>query len=198
MPKVVDHSLRREEVIDAALKVIFRLGLEKTTIRDIADEAGFSIGVLAHYFKNKDDILKSSFQAISTRAFERIQARASRCKTPLERVALCIEEFLPHEHNEPMAIVSLTFWTAAFHDPVLAGMIRQGYDAWRQLIRTYMLDAIAEGQIIKLKEREIECEIDLIISVTDGLMTSTCINADRFTKQRQRDVYRRVIDRLRV
>ena len=58
LPKIVDHEVRRQELVEAAWRVINRIGLERTTIREIATESGCSTGALAHYFRTKDDILR--------------------------------------------------------------------------------------------------------------------------------------------
>ena len=51
--------------------MIARDGLERATIRTIAEETGWSTGVLAHYFTDKEDILASALQL----SHERIAAR---------------------------------------------------------------------------------------------------------------------------
>jgi AcrR family transcriptional regulator len=71
MPKDVDHDERREELLEAVWRVIARDGMERTTIRTIATETGWSTGVLAHYFTDKDDILGSALLLM----YERIAAR---------------------------------------------------------------------------------------------------------------------------
>ena len=57
MPKIVDHDQRRRELAQAAWNVIADSGIDGATTREIAREAGYSTGVLAHYFERKDDIL---------------------------------------------------------------------------------------------------------------------------------------------
>lgn len=196
MPKIVDHNERRQQVIDAALRVIHRRGLDKTTIRDIADEAGFSIGVLAHYFKDKDDILKSSFQAISDRAFENIRQKTVGHKSALKKLSICIDEFLP-QAQETMAIVSLTFWTSAYHDPVLARMLDDGYTVWRSMIRGFLVEGMLSQEIRELSPPALEEEIDLIVSVADGLLVSSISAPERFPQSRQQAIYLRILERLR-
>ncbi|HEY7075876.1 MAG TPA: TetR family transcriptional regulator, partial [Solirubrobacteraceae bacterium] len=71
MPKDVDHDERREELLEAVWRVIARDGLERATIRSLAAETGWSSGVLAHYFADKDDILGSALRL----AYDRIRAR---------------------------------------------------------------------------------------------------------------------------
>ena len=71
MPKTVDWDERRAELLEAVWRVIARDGIERTTIRTIAKETGWSSGVLAHYFADKDDILISALRLVH----ERISAR---------------------------------------------------------------------------------------------------------------------------
>ncbi|MBW0103982.1 TetR/AcrR family transcriptional regulator, partial [Pseudonocardia sp. KRD291] len=59
MPKIVDHDQRREEILDAAIRVIGTVGIDHATTRAIARESGYSTGVLSHYFEDKDELLRS-------------------------------------------------------------------------------------------------------------------------------------------
>jgi AcrR family transcriptional regulator len=62
VPKIVDHAKRRQELVEATWRVICRVGLHNTTIGLIAAEAGYSHGVVAHYFSNKSDVLFAAHQ----------------------------------------------------------------------------------------------------------------------------------------
>jgi AcrR family transcriptional regulator len=62
VPKIVDHEVRRQELVEAAWRVINRVGIDATTVREIAAESGYSTGSLAHYFHSKDDILRSALE----------------------------------------------------------------------------------------------------------------------------------------
>ncbi len=55
---------RREEVARATLAVIARDGLDRASMRGIAQEIGCSTGVLTHYFRDKDAILDFALQSI--------------------------------------------------------------------------------------------------------------------------------------
>ena len=57
---VKDESLieiRREQMIRGAVKLFKEKGFHRTTTREIAKEAGFSIGTLYEYIRTKEDIL---------------------------------------------------------------------------------------------------------------------------------------------
>ena len=47
---------RQEQILQAALKVFARRGMAAAKISDIASEAGFSHGLVYHYFKSKEEI----------------------------------------------------------------------------------------------------------------------------------------------
>ncbi len=57
---VKDESLvekRREQIIRGAVKLFREKGFHRTTTREIAKEAGFSIGTLYEYIRMKEDVL---------------------------------------------------------------------------------------------------------------------------------------------
>ncbi len=48
---------RRAELADAALKTLAELGYARTSLREIAQNSGFSHGVLHYYFTDKVDLI---------------------------------------------------------------------------------------------------------------------------------------------
>lgn len=52
-------EIRRQELIDIALKQFIENGYEKTSIRSILKEAGGEIGMFYHYFKSKNEIYEA-------------------------------------------------------------------------------------------------------------------------------------------
>src|SRR5689334_5481548 len=54
-----DNDERQQQILSAAASVIIRLGYDKTTMRDIADEAGVSRGTVYLYFKGKEELFEA-------------------------------------------------------------------------------------------------------------------------------------------
>jgi AcrR family transcriptional regulator len=48
---------RRSQIVEAATKLVSRQGFAKTVVRDIAQEADFSVGLVYEYVRSKEDIL---------------------------------------------------------------------------------------------------------------------------------------------
>lgn len=51
---------KREAILNAAKQRLRKYGIQKTTMQEIAKDAGIAVGTLYLYFKNKDDILIAS------------------------------------------------------------------------------------------------------------------------------------------
>lgn len=75
-PKVVED--RREQIIDAAMRVFAQKGFVRATNKDVAREAGITAGLIYHYFANKEALLMAViegrsplkvFSALPTNAF---------------------------------------------------------------------------------------------------------------------------------
>ncbi len=53
----IKHAEKRDLLIEAGLRVFSRKGFSGSTIKDIAQEAGVTSGLIYHYFENKEDLL---------------------------------------------------------------------------------------------------------------------------------------------
>lgn len=54
-----DSDERQEQILNAAARVIIRLGYDKTTMQDIAGEAGVSRRTVYLYFKGKEELFEA-------------------------------------------------------------------------------------------------------------------------------------------
>jgi TetR/AcrR family transcriptional regulator, transcriptional repressor of bet genes len=106
MPKIVDHKKRRDEIALVACRVVAEYGFEQTTIVRIARAAGYTTGMVAHYFDTKQEIIIAALRLILRRIEERL-APATRAGQP-DLVALLIEA-LPVDATR---FTECAFWTA--------------------------------------------------------------------------------------
>lgn len=53
---------RREQIIDAAMRVFAQKGFARASNRDVAREAGITTGLIYYYFENKEDLLKAALE----------------------------------------------------------------------------------------------------------------------------------------
>ncbi len=58
----VQAEERRLQILDAALEVFAARGFKSASIKDIAEAAGISQGLMYHYFKSKEDLLAATIK----------------------------------------------------------------------------------------------------------------------------------------
>lgn len=112
MPKLGMYTLRRQQLMEAAVAVIARRGLEQATVAAIAQVAGLSPGIIRHYFGGKDELLEATVRHLQKRLKRAVDARASQVQAPLDKVCAIIEGNFAPEQFEPQAVSAwLAFWS---------------------------------------------------------------------------------------
>jgi AcrR family transcriptional regulator len=59
-------SERRQQIIDAVLRLVSEFGVAGATISRVADSAGIGVGTVYRYFDNQKEMLRSALEALST------------------------------------------------------------------------------------------------------------------------------------
>jgi TetR/AcrR family transcriptional regulator, transcriptional repressor of bet genes len=67
VPKIVDHAQRRDEIAHFACQVVAHHGFEQATVARIARAAGYTTGMVAHYYESKQDIILAALRLILLR-----------------------------------------------------------------------------------------------------------------------------------
>jgi TetR/AcrR family transcriptional repressor of bet genes len=72
MPKIVDHARRRDEIAHVACQVVAHYGFEQATVARIARAAGYTTGMLAHYYESKQEIILAALRLMLSRIEQRL------------------------------------------------------------------------------------------------------------------------------
>jgi len=177
MPKIVNHDERREQLAEAAWRVIRREGLDGVTVRSVADEAGMSLGSLRHYFVTQSELLAFSMRMVSDRVNQRI-ANLPLNGEPRHDIELIIGELMPLD-DERLAEseVWISFTGRAMVDPTFRALSHEVhgalYDGFRRIILGLMQ--------LKLTREDIDAELETrrLHALVDGLVIHSVTNAER-------------------
>lgn len=90
-PALVDR--RRRQIADAAVQLFIDRGFHKTTTRQIARAAGFSIGSLYEYFASKEDILYMVCESIHAEVERGVTAAMSQEARGRDALTKIIREY---------------------------------------------------------------------------------------------------------
>lgn len=181
MPKIVDHAARRQQLAEAAWRVIRRDGLEGASARNIAKEAGISLGSLRHYFASQNELFAFSLQMIGERVKERIEKLHSTGDLYADTVAV-IEETLPlDEERLYEAIVWFAFMSKTLVDPALGKLAREVHESLFRLF--HKLAAAIIRFAPHRSNADVEWEARRLHALVDGLVVHTLTNPESVSPQ---------------
>ena len=195
MPKVVNHDERRVEIAQATWAAVQTVGVDNLTLRDITMEAGFTTGVLTHYFRDKDSVLRFAFTIAYRKTFERILNANKSVDSDLVCIRNAMVELLPDPRKpESVAFVSMCFGIRNSNDPLLVDEYNTNKFEYRDLLKKYIKNAIAKKEIPPLKRTD--DILDLISSVVDGVCIASLLNPKDYTKKRCARIIESMIEQL--
>jgi AcrR family transcriptional regulator len=186
MPKIVDHARRREEIAALTVRVIRTEGSASATIRRIATAGGFSIGVLGHYFKDKDDLVAFAFQWMAKQSFKDLDAAVAAAEPGLARLRAAMEFMVPAPGEASFMAVWVSLWDGALKNPALARVHRDYYARWRRHLRRHLGEAVRQGEIGPLYSSN--DAVDLLSAVIDGLWIGVTFEPGRYPSRRRREL----------
>jgi AcrR family transcriptional regulator len=184
MPRIVDHDRRREEIARLTVRVIQQDGAESATVRRIARVGGFSIGVLTHYFRDKDELVGFAFQWLARQSFADLDAAVAGAPPGLARLRTALEFMVPAAAAPSFIRVWLSLWGGAMHNPALARIHRDYYARWRRYLRRYLAEAVARGETTA--PRSLRDATDLLTAAVDGYWIGATFEPRRFPPRRRR------------
>jgi AcrR family transcriptional regulator len=187
MPRVVNHEERREEIAEAAWRVIEREGLAGADLREIAREAGHTTGVITHYFRDKRELMTFAFGLLVDRSTARM-ARASAEAGLAEALAQVLP--LDKERRRETA-VWLALVGASLTDPQLAEGLRLRYQQAREAMLPVFRTALEE-----VPGEDPEDIGDELLAVVDGITVDALSDPERYPPGRQLVLLRRALVRL--
>ncbi|GAA2078538.1 TetR/AcrR family transcriptional regulator [Aeromicrobium halocynthiae] len=154
MPRFVDHEARRREIAAALWRVVRTQGVEQTSVRAVAAEAGWSAGALRHYFATQDDLHAFALRSMLEQTVVRVRRwLASEDGSPTERAVTLVEELLPlDDERRSECLVWYAFADRARLDAVLGDVRRQGWLGTRHIARLAVAEAARAARPLGLED----------------------------------------------
>ncbi|MQA01750.1 MAG: TetR family transcriptional regulator [Streptosporangiales bacterium] len=137
---------RRLQIIAATSEVICRNGVDGARLKDIADEAGVSLGMVQHYFRHRDELVVTTMSSLLelTLATWRVVAAAEH--DPVKRLfALLRFQVAGWAPFGKRWSFWVEFWSAASRHDTLNTYAKDVYGAWTEPFRTTIEEGVAAG-----------------------------------------------------
>jgi len=198
MPKIVDAEARRGEVVDAVFRIIAVDGLERASLREVADEAGLAVGSVRHYFASSEELLGYSFATVIDRIMFRISGALAAVEQHTagtaehhEAVLTLLCELLPLDEERAVdACVWMAFKNAARIRPFLAAEADRSHRGVAAVMGRLVTDLVpGDGS----GEQPLVIEAERLLATIDGLCMHALLQPEWMTAQMCRDVLERHI-----
>jgi AcrR family transcriptional regulator len=185
MPKIVDHNLRKKQIAEASWRVILEQGMEGATVRNIAKEAGLSLGALRHYFSTQEELLEFAMKLVMERATERIEKITVKELPPKEMILEILMQLVPTT-PETMAEMEVwfTFINYARHKQVTIDLPHDGiYQGMAKIIQSM------DGLKLLRNDLNIDLEIERLYALIDGIALHALLEKERLNQERIHELF---------
>lgn len=194
MPRAVDHDERRRELVDAAWRIIAAKGISEVTTREVAREAGYSHGVISHYFPTKDELLLAAFEHSHQRIDQRY-AQKTASASGLEALTAVLHDNLPEDDQRRLETrIEMSFWERALNSSNLLDVQRAESAKLQNLLRELVEKSRADGHVAQ--HVHTDDAVALLAALIDGLSLHKLLYPDRMPDGRSTDLMNRVLSML--
>ena len=147
--QVKPEHVRREEIINAAYDVIYEVGLSNTTIAQIAKKAQLSVGIVSHYFGDKQGLINACMlEMLNVLRGKTAQYKAELSDSDPQNMikAIIDSNFDISQINQRAMRIWLDFWSASMHMPELGRLQRINDQRLYSNLKFHFLKLLPEDQ----------------------------------------------------
>ncbi len=156
----------QEQILNAAMDIIVRDGLEETSMRAVAEEADVSLGLLSYHFDDKENLILSAFRRASDRLMEVTEEHiAAAGDDPGERVSAAVRAFIDPEFRDlDHFAIWLAIWAAARTNDEIAETERELHERAVEQLLAAIRAACPEISAEKAQDRTMD-----VMALQNGL-----------------------------
>jgi len=164
---------RRDQLVNATLSIIDKVGLADATLGQIANKVGISAGLIPHYFGDKKGLIYATMRKIMEdlkQIHDELSLDIDK-NDPIAQIRVIIDVNFHHSHeNQALIKTWLNFWLASLYDEELQRL---------QKINRHILFSSLYKNFAKLIERNGARDAARgLAAMIDGLWLHLALSAD--------------------
>lgn len=171
-------AARREQIIDAARKLIIRHGSEHVTVNRIAKEVGFSEAAIYRHFKSKKDILSLLVEHIQKELMGEITQAKSQGQTSLQ----LIDQVLRSQISAPEQRRGVSFQIIAeivsFGDKKLNRQVSDAINKYIAELKNLMAEGVKDGEV--REDADLESASTMLFGMVQVLVNTWTLSNYQF------------------
>jgi transcriptional repressor BetI len=170
-------DVRRQQIVEAALRCLAKGGVSAFTVSAICAEAGISHGLINHYFAAKEDLLIAAYEKVTDGLAEFTRSIVAGRHEPEDKLRAIVDaSFSAEIFHESNLAVWLALWGQVRNNPSLRAQHKQLYDRYRHAI-THQVRAVAGRRRVALDAERLALSLTALI---DGLWLEWCLDPTVF------------------
>ncbi len=180
MPKIVNKTEKREQLVQAAIPIFAKYGFRDTKMSDIAIQADVGKGTLYEYFPSKDELFLHAFRVWFGYFAEQMQEIMETEKDPQRQIlSFYTQYFATIESYRDMYQIYFDFWSELTRNPLLNKQdISDVYQSLRDLFTGILEDGV-ERKIFRSMDAQVVSVA--MIAMADGLLLQWLIDPAAFS-----------------
>lgn len=194
MPPIIElETIRKAQILEAALLTIAENGCANVTMADICKAAGLSKGGLAHYYHSKKDLFYAAFREFFERIFERGRETMAKWDDPLDKI---LSYDWLYDREDPAIIgypLLFDFLSMALHDEKYQQMYHEWVNNWVILVGDALQQGIESGAFPDLDTKK---TARIISSIYNGIATRWYMDPEAHSSEWAVDAFKRTITGL--
>lgn len=190
----VPHQDRRLQVSEAAWRVIVREGLDRTSMRAIAQEMGCTTAGVTHYFRNKQELILFALNQV-TEQLQSLMQSALANAIGTKRLVAILSSFLPlNKQREDIIRVWVAFLGYAVGRESLMVEHQRSAAQLRELIIQELRELQADGLVRTDVDPAIEA--NALLALGNGMSLDSLIQSNSLSIEQQQMVIQRHVNRI--
>jgi AcrR family transcriptional regulator len=183
-------------LIEATARSLARHGLDGTTVRVVAAEAGVSPGLVRHHFAGMHDLIAETYRWTGKEVEKALRAALSAApETPEAQLRAFVDASFSAPMLDPDLLgVWLTFWSLTRTDPEIHAIHGKVYADYRKRLQRYIGGMAEEWKI----EIDVRLATLAFTAMLDGLWLEHCLDPSTFTAIEARQIAHDWVDNLKA
>ncbi|MCZ7663665.1 MAG: TetR/AcrR family transcriptional regulator [Thermoleophilia bacterium] len=160
--------MRRDEIVDAALRLILKLGYNQVTLADIAAQVGVSKGLISYYFPKKEDVFLAVLDQIVARLTTDFESFCNAQAGAPDKLLMIFNNLFGNEKRaRRYYTVVIDYMAQAIRMRQVQEYTQHIYTSYRTYMERIIVDGIESGEFRRVDPQK---AVSMILGMMDGLV----------------------------
>lgn len=187
---------RKNQILEAAMRVFARSGFDKARMDDIVAESGLSKGTLYWYFDSKDEIISTILENMFDEELAHLKGMQKEGSASEKILAFTTQTIADLDEMRWLFPLTLEFYALALRQQNVEEVLRKYLHAYLEILTPIIQQGIDQGEFQTDNAQDIAVEI---LALFEGILLLSIFDRDVVNLEKNIELgTRKLLDGLRV